>query len=108
MTEVNHLREACPNTNLPSAAEIAKLREWKPRLYIAYSVLNIGAFVGLAWIGAVLDQPLVYCVCWLSQSAVLIGFSNAAHECTHDLFTAVGKVEPVDRQSMDDAALTEL
>ncbi len=67
--------------------DIVALRRWKPMFYALYSTTTLVGFVTTAWISLRLDFWLAYFVLWMLQAAFLIGASNAAHECTHNLFT---------------------
>jgi fatty acid desaturase len=80
---------------LISPDELTALKLWKPSRYITYGLFNLTAFFGSAWVSLHIDNIFVYFLCWIFQGALLIAFSNAAHECTHNLMTPWKKVNRI-------------
>lgn len=66
---------------------VLKNQEWKPELYLLYSIMNISLAIGIPTITLYVDHWAIYCCGFILSAAIFIGFSNAAHECTHNLFT---------------------
>jgi fatty acid desaturase len=75
------------NINLISTKELNELKVWKPHKYILYGIMNIVLIVLLAFISISINNAFVYLLCWLLQGTIFIAYSNAAHECTHDMMT---------------------
>lgn len=70
-----------------SAEELAELRQWKPHIYILYSLMNVGMVLGLTYLAVSVDHWLAFGICVLLIGTIYVSFSNAAHECSHDLIS---------------------
>lgn len=80
------------DTNLISTEELNQLKAWKPLKYILYGIMNITLVIVFAIISLSINNAFVYLLCWLIQATVFIAYSNAAHECTHNMMTPSKKL----------------
>jgi fatty acid desaturase len=65
---------------------------WKPTKYVAYSFMTLSLSILIPILAILADNTIIYVLCIVISSIVFISFSNAAHECTHELFTPWHKV----------------